>query len=260
VWFLTTLANVEDATLYSVGRVAHWLFEPLVVYLLPAFPTGRLDRRFDRALVWIAVGIVLVSYLPTALLVERYPVPSPVDTCGAGCPVNAFMVSASEPAVIGDVVRPLRELLTFVFFGVVAVRLGQRIRGATPLTRRGLGPVLAVACFRCAASCSATLGRRLAPESSVVDVSVWLLAMAVPLMAVAFLAGLLRWWVFMARSTQRMVAKLGAHATPQEVRLALAEAFDDRSLAIVYWLTATGIGATPTGTGSIRRSPVRVGP
>ena len=85
------------------------------------------------------------------------------------------MVSGSEPAVIEDVVRPLRELLTFVLFGVVAVRLGQRIRGATPLTRRVLGPVLAVACFRCAAFCSATLGRRLAPESSVVDVSMWLL-------------------------------------------------------------------------------------
>jgi signal transduction histidine kinase len=236
VWFLTTLANAEDATLYSVGRIAYWLFEPLVIYLLLAFPTGRLDRRFDRALVWIAVGIVLVLYLPTALLVERYPVPSPVDTCGAGCPANAFMVSASEPAIIGDVVRPLRELLTFAFFGVVAVRLGQRIRGATPLARRALGPVVAAACFRCAAFCSATLGRRLAPESSVVDVSVWLLAMAVPLMALAFLAGLFRWWVFMARSTQRLVAKLGAHPTPENVRLALAEAFDDQSLDIVYWL------------------------
>jgi signal transduction histidine kinase len=236
VWFLTTLANAQDATLYSIGRVGYWLFEPLVIYLLLAFPTGRLDRRFDRVLVWIAVGIVLVLYLPTALVVEGYPVPSPVDTCGAGCPANAFMVSGSEPAVIEDVVRPLRELLTFVFFGVVAVRLGQRIRGATPLTRRARGPVLAVACFRCAAFCSATLGRRLAPESSVVDVSMWLLAAAVPLTAVAFLAGLLRWWVFMARSTQRLVAKLGAHPTPEDVRLALAEAFDDRSLAIMYWL------------------------
>src|SRR4051812_42185864 len=59
VWFVTTLANAENTTLYSVGRVSYWLFEPLVIYLLLAFPTGRLDRRFDRALVWIAVGIVL---------------------------------------------------------------------------------------------------------------------------------------------------------------------------------------------------------
>src|SRR3954468_9913635 len=58
VWFLTTLANAQDATLHSVGRVSYWLFEPLLIYLLLAFPTGRIDRRFDRALVWIAVAIV----------------------------------------------------------------------------------------------------------------------------------------------------------------------------------------------------------
>jgi hypothetical protein len=32
VWFLTTLAGAGDATLYSVGRVSYWLFEPLVIY------------------------------------------------------------------------------------------------------------------------------------------------------------------------------------------------------------------------------------
>ena len=236
VWFLASLANAQDATLYSVGRVCLWLFEPLLIYLLLTFPTGRLDRRLDRALVWIAVGIMLTLYLPTALLVERYPVPSPVDTCGAGCPANAFMVSGSEPAVIEDVVRPLRELLTFVLFAAVAVRLGQRIRGATPLARRARAPVLAVACFRCAVYSGALLGRRVAPDSGVIEALLWALALAVPLTAVAFLVGLLRWWVFMARSTQRLVAKLGAHPTPEDVRLALAEAFDDRSLAIVYWL------------------------
>ena len=91
--------------------------------------------------------------------------------------------------------------------------------------------------------------------------SVWLLALAVPLTAIAFLAGLFRWWVFMARSTQRLVAKLGAHPTPEDVRLALAEAFDDRSLAIVYWLgDGDGHWGALTGTGSIRRRPVRVAP
>src|SRR3954468_21506930 len=29
VWFLASLANAGDATLYSVGRVSLWLFEPL---------------------------------------------------------------------------------------------------------------------------------------------------------------------------------------------------------------------------------------
>ena len=116
------------------------------------------------------------------------------------------------------------------------MRLAQRLHAATRLTRRALAPVLAVACFRCAAFSAALVGRRVAPESVAVEVSMWLLAVAVPLTALAFLAGFLRWWVFMARSTQQLVAKLRAPPTPEDLRLALAEAFDDPSLAIVYRL------------------------
>ena len=236
MWFVTTLAGADDPTLYSIGRIAYWAFEPLLVLLLLSFPTGRLDSRLDRGLVWSAVVLVLVLYLPTALLVERYPVPVPVTSCDAGCPGNAFMISGSEPGVIEDLVRPLREVLTIMLFAVVAVRLALRLRGATHLKRRALTPVLAVACFRCAAFGAAIVGRRLAPGSQLLEVSMWLLALAVPLTAVAFLVGLVRWWVFIARSTQRLAAKLGAHSTPEDLRLALAEAFDDPGLEIVYWI------------------------
>ena len=236
VWFLTTLAYSDDATLYSIARVAQWLFEPLLIYLLLAFPIGRLDSRLDRALVWLALGQVLILWLPTALLVEQYPLPSVLTTCDAGCPGNAFMLSGSEPALIEDVVRPLRELITTVLIAVVAVRLAQRLRSATRIRRRALAPVLAVAVFHCAAFSGALAARRLAPDSGLVDVSLWLIALTVPLTAVAFLIGLVRWWVFIARSTQRLAATLRAHPTPEDLRVALAEAFDDPSLSIVYRL------------------------
>jgi signal transduction histidine kinase len=236
VWFLTTLANSEDATAYSIGRISQWVFEPLLIYLLLSFPTGRLDSRLDRRLVWIAVLLVLALYLPTAFLVERYPVPNFVMGCDVDCPGNAFMLSGSEPGVIEDLVRPLREIATIALFAAVAVRLALPLGSATRLTRRALAPVLAVACFRCVAFAATLLGRRLAPESAVVDVSMWLLALAVPLTAVAFLAGLVEWWVFIARSTQRLAARLHAHSSPEDLRIALAEAFDDPSLEIVYWL------------------------
>ena len=236
LWFLTTLANSESETLYSLGRIAYWPFEVLLIYLLLAFPTGRLHTRADRALVWFGAGIVLVLYLPTALLVESYPVPAPTTSCDAGCPGNAFMVSGSEPALIDELIRPLREILTIALFVAVAARLAQRIGGATRITRRALGPVLAVACFRCAAFGGVLLGRLLAPDSQLVEVSLWLLILAVPLTAAAFLAGIVRWWVFTARSSQRLSATLRAHATPEDLRVALAEAFDDPALEIVYWL------------------------
>jgi signal transduction histidine kinase len=235
-WFLTTLANSDQADLYSIGRIAGWAAEPLLIYVLLAFPTGRLEVRVDRALVWTAVLLVLSLYLPTALLVERYPVPVPWTSCESSCPQNAFMVAGSEPTVIEDLVRPLREIITMALFAAVAVRLAQRLQGATRLMRRMLVPVLAVACFRFVAYVGILGGRRLAPESQVVEVSVWLIAIAVPLAAVAFLLGVAHWWVFIARSTQRLAGRLRRRPRPEDLRIALAEAFDDPSLEIVYWL------------------------
>ena len=43
----------------------------------------------------------------------------------------------------------------------------------------------------------------------------WLLALAVPLTAVAFLVGILRWWVFIARSTQRLVGEAARPPHPR---------------------------------------------
>ena len=57
-----------------------------------------------------------------------------------------------------------------------------------------------------------------------------------PLLAIAFLVGLLSWWLFMARATQRLAARLRGHPSPDDLRAALAEAFDDPALEIVYWI------------------------
>ena len=253
-WFLTTLANSDQAVLYSIGRISGWAVEPVLVFLLLAFPTGRLESRLDRALVWATVLLVVALYLPTALLVERYPVPVPWATCESSCPDNAFMVSGSEPALIEDVVRPLREILAMVLFAAVAVRLAHRIHGATHIMRRTLAPVLAVACFRFGAYVAILMGRRVAPESQVVEVSVWLLAITVPLAAAAFLVGLARWWLFIARSTRRLAARLPGHADPEDLRNALAEAFVDPTLEIVYWL-GNGDGHWGDADGNPRAEP-----
>src|SRR5215211_75495 len=55
--FLTTFAESSDESLYSIGRVAGWLFEVLLVYVILSFPTGRLQGRVDRALVGAMAGV-----------------------------------------------------------------------------------------------------------------------------------------------------------------------------------------------------------
>jgi signal transduction histidine kinase len=235
LWFLSTLSSSDDPVLYSLGRVAGWTVEPLLMVLMLTFPSGRLSSRLDRGIVLTAVLVLACLYLPTALLVETYPVPVPWVTCGSGCPDNAFMVAGSQAAVIDDVIRPLRELLTLFLFVAVAVRLAVRLRGSTRLMRRILAPVLVVACLHYAVY-GVALFLRGAEADVDLDAMLWTVALTVPLLSLAFLAGLARWWLFVAVSTQRLSAQLHGHATPRGLRAALATAFDDPGLGILYWL------------------------
>jgi signal transduction histidine kinase len=236
VAFGTTLAEASAPAPYAIGRLAGWMIEPLVVYAVLAFPTGRLQGRTDRALVWATLGVALGLYVPTALVVERFPEPVHWTLCHGGCPDNPFMVTGSEPAAIEDLVRPLRELLIIVLFATVALRLVQRLRGASGLLRRTLEPVLGVAVFRFAAFAVLLGLRAAAPESDAMRLSLWTLSLSIPLLAAAFLVGLIGWRLFIADAVEHVATRLTAHPEPDDVRAGLAEAFDDPQLGIAYWL------------------------
>jgi signal transduction histidine kinase len=239
-WFVATFSGSRDEVLYSVGRIAAWFLEVALVYVVLAFPSGRLPGRPDRLLAGAAAFVVMVLYLPTALLVEAYPLPAPPTSCHTDCPHNAFMIVSAEPAFVSDIVRPLREFLTAALFTAVTVRLGVRIHRATHLVRRTLEPVLLVAILRLAFLAVGTTARRVAPESQLLDICMWLIAFTLPAMAVAFLVGLGRWRLFTAAAMQRLATRLHGHPRPDELRAALADAFDDPSLDIAYWLDDGG--------------------
>jgi signal transduction histidine kinase len=249
--FMAGFSASDDELLYSIGRVAAWIVEVGLIYLVLAFPTGSLGR-LDRMLV-IAMGLVIaLLYLPTALVVEHYPTPSPWTSCSDECPGNAFMVTSSEPAFVHDVLRPLRELLTVGLFTAATLRLGWRIKHASHIMRRTLAPLLSVAMFRLAALALGTVARQVAPDSAFTEAVAWLIAVAVPTLAVAFLVGVLRWRLFIAAAMERLASRLRGQPGPERLRAALGEAFEDDSLDVVYWLDEPE-GHWADGDGRARR-------
>jgi len=48
VWSLSLLSMSSSSTAYSVGRVTAWLIHPVLLYLMLAFPQGRIARHSDR--------------------------------------------------------------------------------------------------------------------------------------------------------------------------------------------------------------------
>ena len=233
-WFLATLSESTDPAIYTMGRTAGWLVELLLVYVVLCFPTGRLPEPVDRRLVQVMTAVVAVFFLPQLVVAETFPVPSPYTSCIDDCPDNALFALDSEPAFVQSVMRPVGAVLVFCVMAAVVLRLSWRMRGSTPLTQRMLAPVVAVAIARAGALGIAIVGRELEPHAWPIQLAAWLLALAVPAVALAFLAGLLRWRLFAETALRRLAECLRALPDALTLRRAFAEAFGDPTIEIVF--------------------------
>jgi signal transduction histidine kinase len=231
---LTALAESSNSVLYSTGRVAAWFVEVGFVWVVLAFPSGSLAGRFSRVLVAAFAVLVLVGYMPTALLGDAYQTPSPWTECD-DCPGNAFQVVDSEPGFVGHGLPAAREVLTLLMFLGVAGILAGRVRSATRLTRLMLAPVLVVAVARLLVYTVGLAVRRVDPDSPLLGAITWTIALLVPAMAVAFLIGLLRWQLFSIAALQRLALRLREHPDGRRLRHALAATLGDPWLDLAFW-------------------------
>jgi signal transduction histidine kinase len=233
-WFLTTLAESRDEAVYTAGRLAGWLMEALIVYVILCFPAGRLTDRADRAIAGAMAGVAAVFYLPQLVVAEDFSVPSPFTSCVEGCPGNAVFALDREPAFVDAIMRPLGAVLVLAVMSAVVVRLARRMRSTTPLSRRMLAPVFLVSMARAGVLGVAVVVRELDAQGRLLEATSWLLALAVPAIALAFLAGLLRWRLFAERALQRLAECLRGLPDALTLRTAFAEAFGDPTIEIVF--------------------------
>jgi PAS domain S-box-containing protein len=240
VWAPTMLAESGNSVLYSIGRVAAWLVEPMLVYLVLAFPSGRLTMRLDSALLRMTLVILVVLYLPTVLFVDQFVLPSPWTSCESGCPRNALMVAGSQPGVIADVVYPLRDFAVVVVAMAVAGVLAHRVTHGTRLMRRTLAPVLSIAIVRLALGAAYIGLRRATPASPGTEAVGILVLLGTPAVAIGFFAGLARWRMFALSAVRRLTTDFVGSPSGARMGDLLAVAFEDPSLEIVYWAPEPG--------------------
>ena len=182
--FVPVLSYSSDPTAYSLGRIGVWLVQPISIAAMLAFPSGRLRSRADRGIVLLMVATVTFLYLPTALLVDRFPEPSLWTTCSESCPDNAFQVVDPEPAFVETWIRPLREGLTALAHFLVVIVLARRLRASSELARRLVAPVLVVAIARSAVMAVGLPIRDVAPDATYV--LSWIFVLSLPAIALAF--------------------------------------------------------------------------
>jgi signal transduction histidine kinase len=252
LWSVTTLAQSSDATLYSIGRTGAWLVEGMIVYLLLAFPEGRLTSRVERRLFQATLLLLALLYIPSALLAE-FPTPSPWSGCDAQCPHNALLVGHGAESFVDDFVRPLRELFTVLIFAAVGAVLVRRARRGPPVMTRVLVPVAVVAVFRAVALAVYDALRGGGSTSGALEVVGLIFSLSLALVTISFAVGLLDRRLFVAEALQRLTGRLRSHASAADLRTALAEALEDPSLEVVYrlrgdpgqWVDETGWPVKP---------------
>jgi signal transduction histidine kinase len=233
VWSLSLLAMSSSSTAYSVGRVIAWLIHPVLLYLMLAFPQGRIAGHSDRVLFIAALTLIASMYVVSALFVETYPADTPWATCDTDCPANAFLVLDHEPAVMQDVVAPVRELLAVVVMAAVALSLLRRVRSASRTWGRQVVPVIIACVGSCITLIAFLLARRLAPDSPAVAAIGTAWALWIPGIAVAFFVGQMRRRLEVANILEQLSAALRTAPDVNGLRDALAEAVHDPDVEVL---------------------------
>jgi signal transduction histidine kinase len=227
-WFAAGLTRIEVSLVASVGSALSGLWTALAIYLLLAFPDGRLKTQLDR----LIAGAIFFDTIVCQLLVLVF---SPTIETGAS---NAFVLWPSQTAA--DWIALAQQALLIAIAVAVLGVFAERWQSASPPLRRALAPVYCAGAVTLALITATLLVSRLAGGSlpGAVDVgrtmfSITLIALA--LVPLSFLAGLVR-----ARLARLMVGELLVELresrAPGALRDALARALHDPSLEIAYWL------------------------
>jgi signal transduction histidine kinase len=226
-WFATFLADAGSPLLFTVGKALESVYLLGFVYLVLSFPTGRLRRKLDRALVAAAVVIVTVVEVVWLLFAD-----SRSQIC-SDCPHNAFEITRND-GIADAVLQGQRAVGVVLSLFTVALLVRRWVRASAPERRAG-APVLwaGSAMFAALAFSVANdifghpLGEGPAWTREVVFASI----------PVAVLAVLLQ-----RRLARGAVAGLVVElerATSVELHEALGRALGDPSLQLAYWVPAS---------------------
>jgi signal transduction histidine kinase len=133
-WFLGTLVTANSELVFTFGLLVNNLFYAVLLHLLLAFPSGRLETRSHKRLAGASYFVAVGLGVPVMLFAET----AKDEVCG--CPQNLLMVqdSVTTSEILG-LVQILPALYLFVAVGRVCIR---RWRAAEGPERAALSPMI----------------------------------------------------------------------------------------------------------------------
>jgi signal transduction histidine kinase len=228
--FLQGIGASNNAWLQVISAFFDNLALVLFIQLLVSFPTGRLEGLLERAIAWgawfLGVGLQIL-----AILFLKTP---DTDFCER-CAVNPLLVHDNHGLV--TTLFGIQELLAVPPVAALAVLMVRRWRRASPAQRPALAPVfwtggatMTFFLFQFITDLAGASDEVVAP----LELAGFLTLAAMPF---AFLTGLLRSRIWRSSAVNDLVERLGrAPAGGYRLQDSLAEALEDPSLTLAYWL------------------------
>jgi signal transduction histidine kinase len=237
-WFLSILAASTSRVGFTIGLFFGVLYLAVLIHMLLAYPSGRLETGRQVALVCVGYVLAIAGQIPPLLWGDNVYFECPK------CPVplthvrdDADLVNAFDVAFM---------IVAAVAIGLVLVILVQRWRQASPPQRRGMAPVLWSG-FVLLTLFVGLLATSAIGASGAADVIAYAALVAFTAVPWAFLFGLLRSRFSRASAVSDLLTRIGAAPGTGGLRELLADALGDRSLRIAYWLDAKGRWIDPEG-------------
>src|SRR3954470_10318196 len=223
-WLLNAFVAADLPAVFTLAVLVSNVFLAAFVHLLLAYPEGRLRRRAHRRLVAGTYALALLAPVPILM--------SGLQAC-AHCPDSVIAVTSST--ALGNVGDAVASAAAVALVGAVVYVLAVRWRAATAPQRRALAPLLwsGIALLVLVAG---TLGAQTVEGDQVPGVlglAGQLVFASVPF---TFLLALLRGRFAHADAVGALLVRLGETRSTDGLRCLLADALDDDSLELLYWI------------------------
>ena len=250
-WFITGVSATNSPWPFTLSILFGDLFLAIFVHLLVAYPSGRLEGRFEKVVVWSAY-IGAISARVTLALIKQKPY------CD-GCPRDTLAFWGSD--AIASALTLVFDLIGVAIMIATVVILARRRRAASAAARRVLDPVLITGTITLV---FVGLGFALEPVSKTASSLSYFMGIvafvAVPLF---FLAGLLRFRLARAAAGE-LLQEVSETPSLEEAQDGLRRALHDPTLELAWWVPESagyvdqeGHPFTPVETPGRAITPVR---
>jgi signal transduction histidine kinase len=232
---ITSWQSSDLSLPFTIGVVAEAPYIVLLFLLCLTFPTGRLTRRIDWALVGLLVAILVTTFLPWLISGVDIRGGNPAFDCRPDCPPNRLQLITLPADIRMLLVAAANGLVALVGLAIMSVFVS-RIRRRPKPRQRAMTAVAVTSVLLFPAITLFVFGTLLlGPSGASRNGLALVLNLIVFLFPIGFAVPLIQSELAAGTELQVLLAELAKRPSRAHWRDEIARAVDDPSLELGYW-------------------------